>query len=66
MNGPSSEPLTYHDGAWHQGNPPMLGPMDHSLWMASAVFDGARAFGGLAPDLDRHCQRADQPIPLRQ
>ena len=50
-------PLTYHDGAWLEGNPPILGPMDHSWWMASSVFDGARAFGGLAPDLDLHCRR---------
>lgn len=49
--------LTWKDGTWHEGNPPMLGPMVHSFWMASAVFDGARAFNGLAPDLDRHCQR---------
>ena len=35
----------------------MLGPMVHSLWMASAVFDGARAFSGLVPDLARHCAR---------
>ena len=49
--------ITYHKGAWHEGNPPMLGPMVHSLWMASAVFDGARAFSGLVPDLDRHCAR---------
>jgi branched-chain amino acid aminotransferase len=26
--------------------------------MASVVFDGARAFDGVAPDLDRHCERA--------
>jgi branched-chain amino acid aminotransferase len=25
--------------------------------MASVAFDGARAFDGLAPDLDRHCER---------
>ena len=49
--------ITFHHGAWHEGNPPMIGPMDHSLWMASAVFDGARSFGRLAPDLDRHCRR---------
>ena len=49
--------LTYHDGAWHEGNPPILGPMDHGWWMASSVFDGARALGGLAPDLDLHCAR---------
>lgn len=35
----------------------MFGPMTHSLWMASSVFDGARSFGRLAPDLDRHCRR---------
>jgi len=49
--------ITYHQGAWHEGNPPMLGPMVHSLWMGSAVFDGARAFSGLVPDLGRHCAR---------
>ena len=53
----SGIPLTYHDGVWHEGNPPILGPMDHGWWMASTVFDGARAFGGLAPDLDLHCAR---------
>ena len=26
-------------------------------WLASTVFDGARAFGGVAPDLDLHCER---------
>ena len=49
--------LSYHDGVWHEGNPPLLGPMDHGWWMGSTVFDGARAFGGLAPDLDLHCAR---------
>lgn len=49
--------FTWKDGTWHEGNPPMLGPMSHAWWMASSVFDGARAFRGLAPDLDRHCAR---------
>ena len=31
--------------------------MGHSIWMASSVFDGARAFEGTAPDLDLHCAR---------
>ncbi len=34
-----------------------MGPMDHGAWLASTVFDGARAFEGVAPDLDLHCQR---------
>jgi branched-chain amino acid aminotransferase len=29
----------------------------NAAWVANAVFDGARAFGGSAPDLDLHCQR---------
>ena len=49
--------ITWIDGEWIEGNPPLLGPMSHSWWMASSVFDGARAFRRLAPDLDRHCAR---------
>ena len=45
------------DGEWTQGNPAIMGPMDHASWLASTVFDGARAFEGVAPDLDRHCER---------
>ncbi|MEO1192789.1 MAG: branched-chain amino acid aminotransferase [Pseudomonadota bacterium] len=47
----------FYEGAWHEGNPPIMGPMSHGFWMASTIFDGARAFEGVAPDLDRHCQR---------
>ncbi|MEX2453544.1 MAG: branched-chain amino acid aminotransferase [Rhodospirillaceae bacterium] len=49
--------FTWVDGTWLEGNPPLLGPMSHAWWMASSVFDGARSFGRLAPDLDRHCAR---------
>ena len=50
-------PQTYFDGEWLEGNPGLLGPMSHALWLGSCVFDGARAFEGVAPDLDMHCQR---------
>ena len=49
--------LTYVDGKWLEGNPPLMGPLTHSTWMASLVFDGARSFEGTAPDLDLHCAR---------
>ncbi len=49
--------IHYLDGAWVEGNPPILGPMSHATWMASVVFDGGRAFGGAIPDLDLHCAR---------
>ena len=49
--------LHYIDGTWQEGNPPIMGPMTHAAWMASVVFDGARAFEGVTPDLDLHCAR---------
>lgn len=48
---------TYFDGQWLDGNPPLLGPLTHATWLSSIVFDGARAFEGVAPDLDLHCER---------
>ncbi|MCF8465835.1 MAG: branched-chain amino acid aminotransferase [Sneathiella sp.] len=47
----------FYNGDWHEECPKVLGPMDHSFWMASTVFDGARSFQGMAPDLDKHCAR---------
>jgi branched-chain amino acid aminotransferase len=49
--------ITYLDGKWIEGNPPLYGVRDHATWLASVVFDGARAFDGVSPDLDLHCQR---------
>jgi len=50
--------IFYHDGRWLTENPRLLGPMDQAFWLSAIVFDGARAFNGCAPDLDRHCERA--------
>ena len=49
--------LHYIEGNWVEGNPPIMGPLTNAAWMASVVFDGARAFAGLAPDLERHAAR---------
>ena len=49
--------LTYVDGEWLEGNPQVLGPKSHAVWLSSTVFDGARAFQGMAPDLGLHCAR---------
>lgn len=56
--------LVFVDGTWHEGNPPILGALDHAFWMASSVFDGARAFAGTVPDLERHCARLDRSARL--
>jgi len=50
---------TYFDGAWHQGNVPLWGARTHAIWLGSSVFDGARVFEGVAPDLDLHCARVN-------
>ena len=50
---------TFLDDAWHEGNVPIMGVRTHGAWMASSVFDGARAFEGVTPDLDLHCARVD-------
>ena len=49
--------LTWFEGTWHQGNYPIIGASDHGAWLGSSVFDGARSFEGVAPDLDLHCAR---------
>lgn len=48
---------TWYRGDWYDGNPLIMGPMTHAPWLGSCVFDGSRAFEGVAPDLDLHCQR---------
>lgn len=54
-----SKTRTFVDGDWHDGNVPLLGPRSHAMWLGSSVFDGARYFDGVAPDLDLHCQRVN-------
>ena len=50
---------TYFDGDWHDGNVPLWGARTHAIWLGSSVFDGARVFEGVAPDLDLHCARVN-------
>ena len=51
---------TYFDGSWQQGNTAVMGAADHGMWLGTLVFDGARQFEGVTPDLDRHCERINQ------
>lgn len=48
---------TFVDGEWREGNTPLYGALTHAAWLGSMVFDGARRFEGVAPDLDLHCAR---------
>ena len=49
--------LTYFNGQWSEGNAPLFGAMDHSVWLGSSVFDGARSIAGKTPDLRLHLER---------
>jgi branched-chain amino acid aminotransferase len=49
--------LTWFDGRWHEGNPAVMRAADHGTWQGTLVFDGARAYEGVTPDLDLHCAR---------
>ena len=50
---------TYFEGRWHKGDVPVMRAADHGAWLGSTVFDGARRFEGIAPDLLAHCARVN-------
>ncbi len=54
-----SRTWTFFEGTWHEGNLPIMGVRTHAAWLCSMVFDGARAFEGVTPDLDLHCARVN-------
>ncbi len=55
-----SQTFTFLDGEWLAGNSPFIGARTHAFWLGSSVFDGARAFEGVTPDLDKHCARLNR------
>lgn len=55
-----SRTWTFVDGSWVEGNVALWGPRTHSFWLGSTVFDGARFFEGVTPDLDLHCRRVNR------
>lgn len=52
-----TEIATFFEGRWHKGNVPIINAADHGAWLGSQVFDGARRFEGVLPDLDLHSAR---------
>lgn len=50
---------TYFEGTWHDGDLPVMRAADHAMWLGSSVFDGARYFDGVCPDLYAHCARVN-------
>jgi branched-chain amino acid aminotransferase len=56
---PVSRTWTFFESEWHEGNVAIMGPRTHAAWLGSTVFDGARAFEGVTPDLEAHCERVN-------
>jgi len=54
-----SKTWTFFNGDWHEGNVPIMGVRTQAAWLGASVFDGARAFEGVTPDLDLHFQRVN-------
>ena len=55
-----SKTWTYFQSEWYEGNVPIMGSRTHAAWAGLSVFDGARAFEGVTPDLSLHCTRVNQ------
>lgn len=51
---------TFFEGRWHDGDVPVMRAADHGTWQGSSVFDGARYFDGVCPDLSAHCARVNR------
>jgi branched-chain amino acid aminotransferase len=54
-----SQTWTFYEGEWQEGNLPLWGVRTHAIWLGSSVWDGARVFEGVTPDLDLHCARVN-------
>ncbi len=51
---------TYFEGRWHDGDAMIMRAADHGSWLGTTVFDGARYFEGMAPDLEAHLARVNR------
>ena len=55
-----SQTWTFFEGEWREGNVPIMGARTHGAWLGSTVFDGARTFEGVSPDLGMHMKRINR------
>lgn len=51
---------TYFEGRWNDGDVAIMKAADHGAWLGTTVFDGARFFEGVMPDLEAHCERVNR------
>ncbi|MFT0860980.1 branched-chain amino acid aminotransferase [Ancylobacter sp. G4_0304] len=55
-----SQTWTFLDGEWQEGNVAIMGVRTHAAWLGTSVFDGARYFEGVMPDIDLHAARVNR------
>src|SRR5271156_6451565 len=55
-----SKTWTFLEDQWHEGPIPIMNSRTHAAWFCSVVFDGARTFEGVTPDLQLHCARVNE------
>lgn len=48
---------TFFEGDWHEGPIPLMSSNTNAAWLGNTVFDGARRYDGVFPDLSLHCER---------
>lgn len=48
---------TYINNDWFAGATPLMFATTNAAWLGNTVFDGARRYDGVFPDLALHCQR---------
>ena len=51
---------TFFQGTWRDDDAMIMRAADHGSWLGTTVFDGARWFEGVAPDLAAHCARVNR------
>ena len=51
---------TFYKGQWSDKDELIMRAGDHGSWLGSTVFDGARYFDGVVPDLLAHCERLNK------
>ena len=54
------ESYTYFEDKWHDGTPAIVTAETHGFNLGASVFDGARYFEGITPDLDLHSARINR------
>lgn len=53
----TAQTWTFFDGDWHEGPVPLMSSNTNAAWLGNTVFDGARRYDGVFPDLSLHCER---------